>query len=262
MDRARSGLMKVLRSFAPGGVPKLHGAGPLNRLISQQGPFNGKDLDMTRTTVVVFASALLLGSESPALAQGNPLRDAYFGELHVHTSWSLDAWLFGNRVTDPGDAYKYFKGETIKHPLGYDIKIETPLDFAGVTDHSEYVGVMKLANDPSSPISKLPAAAPLILKNNSPEEVQRVVHADRRGPASNRAPRTRGWRQLPAARQSPICASSVSPAFVHLSSAWKWLLNGESFSPSFVPAASTWLGFAMAGTQGLVRIFDAQTPSP
>ena len=67
---------------------------------------------------------------------------------HVHTSWSLDAWMFGNRVTDPGDAYKYFKGETIKHPLGYDIKIETPLDFAGVTDHSEYVGVMKLANDP------------------------------------------------------------------------------------------------------------------
>ena len=82
--------------------------------------------------------------------------------------------LFGNRVTDPGDAYKYFKGETIKHPLGYDIKIDTPLDFAGVTDHSEYVGVMKLANDPGSPISKLPAAAPLILKNNSPEEVQRV----------------------------------------------------------------------------------------
>jgi hypothetical protein len=62
------------------------------------------------------------------------------------------------------------------------------------------------------------------------------MHADRRGPASNRAPRTRGWRQLPGARQSPIRASSVSPAFVHLSSAWKWLLNGESFCPSFVPA--------------------------
>src|SRR5882762_1823045 len=88
------------------------------------------------------------------------------------------------------------------------------------------------------------------------------VHADRRGPASNRAPRTRGWRQRSEARQSPIRASSVSPAFVHLSSAWKWLLNGESFCPSFVPADNTWLGFATAGTQGLVRISDAQTPSP
>jgi hypothetical protein len=74
----------------------------------------------------------------------------------------------GDRITDPGDAYKYFKGQPIKHPLGYDVKIDTPLDWAGVTDHSEYVGVTKLANDPSSPISKVPAAQPLILKNDSP----------------------------------------------------------------------------------------------
>ena len=87
---------------------------------------------------------------APALAQTkNPDRDAYFGETHVHTSWSLDAWLIGNRLTDPGDAYKYFKGEPIKHPLGFDVKIDTPLDWAGVTDHSEYVGVIKLANDPT-----------------------------------------------------------------------------------------------------------------
>ena len=104
---------------------------------------------MMRSTIVLCAAALLLGLGSPVLAQGNPLRDAYFGETHVHTSYSLDAWLFGNRITDPGDAYKYFKGETIKHPLGFDIKIDTPLDFAGVTDHSEYVGVVKLANDPA-----------------------------------------------------------------------------------------------------------------
>ena len=70
-------------------------------------------------------------------------------------------------MTGPGDAYKYFKGETSKHPLRFDIKIDTPIDFAGVTDHSEYVGLMRLANDPSSPISKIPAAQPLILKNKA-----------------------------------------------------------------------------------------------
>ncbi len=135
---------------------------------------------MKRTSKQRCLAATVLGAgligliTSRAFGQGNPLRDAYFGETHVHTSWSLDAWMMGNRITEPGDAYKYFKGETIKHPLGYDIKIETPLDFAGVTDHSEYVGVMKLANDPSSAISKNPAATPLIMKNNSPEEVQRV----------------------------------------------------------------------------------------
>src|SRR3954463_14926148 len=113
---------------------------------------------MKRAMVAVCASALVLSFGSPVSAQSNPLRDAYFGETHVHTSWSLDAWLFGNRMTDPGDAYKYFKGEPIKHPLGYEIKINTPLDFAGVTDHSEYVGVIRLANEPGSAINKMPAA--------------------------------------------------------------------------------------------------------
>ena len=125
-------------------------------------------------TTALLATGVLSIAATSVLAQGNPLRNAYFGETHVHTSWSLDAWTFGDRETGPGDAYKYFKGETIKAPLGYDVRIDTPLDFAGVTDHSEYVGVVKEANDPSSPISKLPAAQPLILKNNSPEEAQRV----------------------------------------------------------------------------------------
>ena len=80
----------------------------------------------------------------------NPDRNAYFGEEHIHTSWSVDAWLMGNRLTGPDDALKYAQGQTIKHPLGYDIKIETPMDFMGVTDHSEYVGVTKEANTPGS----------------------------------------------------------------------------------------------------------------
>jgi len=129
---------------------------------------------MTKTAIAISVAALLWGAGSQALADGNPLRDAYFGETHVHTSYSADAWLFGDRMADPGDAYKYFKGETIKAPLGYDIKIDTPLDFAGVTDHSEYVGVIALANDPNSPISKLPAAQPLIVKSDTSEAVNAV----------------------------------------------------------------------------------------
>ena len=89
----------------------------------------------------VVAQAPAPAAQAPA---PNPERDAYFGETHVHTSWSLDAFAIGNVLTTPGDAYKYFKGEPIKHPLGYDVKIDTPLDWAGVTDHSEYAGVVQL----------------------------------------------------------------------------------------------------------------------
>gem|GEM_PF-17094 len=105
----------------------------------------------------------------------NPDRNAYFGEEHIHTSWSMDAWLMGNRITDPSDALKYAQGQTIKHPMGYDIKIETPMDFMGVTDHSEYVGITAAANTPGSAVSKLPEAQPLILKNpNDQAEIQRA----------------------------------------------------------------------------------------
>ncbi len=112
---------------------------------------------------------------SAASAQPNPDKNAYYGETHLHTSWSVDAWLFGNRTTGPDDALKYAQGQTIKHPLGYDIKIETPMDFMGVTDHSEYVGVTKEANTKGSALSKLPEAQPLILKNpNDQAEIQKV----------------------------------------------------------------------------------------
>ena len=105
----------------------------------------------------------------------NPDRNAYFGEEHIHTSWSVDAWVIGNRLTGPADALKYAQGETIKHPMGYDIKIDTPMDFMGVTDHAEYVGVTKEANTPGTAISKMPEAKPLILKDpNNPEDVNKV----------------------------------------------------------------------------------------
>ena len=130
-----------------------------------------------RSKLIVVTGGLLsmglaVGSASPAFAEKNPPRDAYFGETHVHTSWSFDAFIFGNHMTGPDDAYKYAKGETIKHPLGYDVKITTPLDRMGVTDHSEYAGVVRLSNDPSSSISKLPIAKELIVR--APADIQRI----------------------------------------------------------------------------------------
>ncbi len=117
------------------------------------------------------------GAQPPAeeRVERNPDRNAYFGEEHIHTSWSVDAWLMGNRITGPDDALKYAQGQTIKHPMGYDIKIDTPMDFMGVTDHSEYVGVTKAANTPGSYVSKLPEAQPLILQDpNNQADVQKT----------------------------------------------------------------------------------------
>lgn len=87
----------------------------------------------------------------------NPAKNAYFGDFHIHTSWSFDAFIYNVRVT-PDDAYRYGKGEKIDHVSGTSIQINRPLDFMAVTDHSEYMGVMKQMKDQNNPLSKLEIA--------------------------------------------------------------------------------------------------------
>jgi Protein of unknown function (DUF3604) len=145
-------------------------------MVSRQGHSWFKNARYGHGLATGLALMIALAAPVAALAEEpNPERNAYFGETHLHTSWSVDAWLFGNHLSGPADAYKYAKGETIKHPLGYDIKITTPLDFMGVTDHSEYVGVTKAANTPGSAVSKLPEVKGLIITDpNSKEQQQRA----------------------------------------------------------------------------------------
>ena len=85
-------------------------------------------------------------------------RNAYFGELHLHTEYSFDAFIFNVRAT-PDDAYRYAKGETLKHPAGFDIRLGgPPLDFIAVTDHAEYLGMVADTQNPESPLSQHPSA--------------------------------------------------------------------------------------------------------
>jgi len=94
----------------------------------------------------------------------NETRNAYFGDLHVHTSWSFDAFIFNVRTT-PDDAYDYAKGKAIHHTSGQPIQMNRPLDFMAVTDHAEYMGVMMQMQDPDNPLSQLDIAK----KINSPD---------------------------------------------------------------------------------------------
>jgi hypothetical protein len=79
----------------------------------------------------------------------NPLRDVYYGETHVHTAYSLDAFLGGTRQT-PADAYRHARGEAVV-VNGKPHRLRRPLDFAAVTDHAEYLGEMYATLHPDSP---------------------------------------------------------------------------------------------------------------
>ena len=94
----------------------------------------------------------------------NANKNAYFGDLHIHTSWSFDAFIYNVRST-PDDAYAYGKGEEINHVSGEKIKIGRPLDFMAVTDHAEYMGIMMQLGKEGSPMADSPMAKELISKD-------------------------------------------------------------------------------------------------
>jgi hypothetical protein len=88
----------------------------------------------------------------------NPERNAYFGNVHVHTGWSFDAFTNGSKTT-PEDAYAWAQGKEITNSgIGGKIQIQTPLDFYMVSDHAEFMGVFNQMANPDSPLSKTPIA--------------------------------------------------------------------------------------------------------
>ena len=100
----------------------------------------GQTSNDERHQVTDEGGALTAAQAPRAMPATNPLRDAYFGETHLHTSFSLDAYIGGARL-DHDDAYRYAKGETVT-VSGQKKTRRRPLDFVSVTDHAEYIGEM------------------------------------------------------------------------------------------------------------------------
>jgi len=75
---------------------------------------------------------------SPYAGRNYPTRP-YFGDTHLHTSFSMDAGAFGARLT-PRDAYRFARGEELRASSGQPVKLSRPLDFLVVADHSDNMG--------------------------------------------------------------------------------------------------------------------------
>ena len=103
---------------------------------------------------------------APVLVEKIATKNAYFGDLHVHTSNSFDAYTFGT-IASPSDAYRFAQGEAIPHPTGYEIQLKKPLDFYAVTDHAFFMGIIKEAADTSSEFSKYDFSEPIIFEISS-----------------------------------------------------------------------------------------------
>ena len=92
-------------------------------------------------------------SEASAPVAETPTRTALFGDLHIHTANSFDAFIFGTR-TSPDDAYRFARGEAIDNGAGLGVRLSgPPLDFLAVTDHGEYLGVIPAMLSPGGALA-------------------------------------------------------------------------------------------------------------
>mgnify|MGYP006276477051 CR=1 FL=1 len=105
-------------------------SGPLARTLAQIGP----------ATAATGAAASV-----PEF----PEKEAFFGETHVHTAYSFDAFLGGARL-EPDGAYRFARGEEVE-VSGQRYRLRRPLDWAAVTDHAEYLGEMETILQPDAP---------------------------------------------------------------------------------------------------------------
>jgi hypothetical protein len=107
--------------------------------------------------LLVVASAMRADS-AERCADFAPLRNAYWGDLHVHSALSTDAYAFHVRSL-PSDAYRFARGEELGlPPLGVAgeptrrVRIDRPLDFTAVTDHAESLGASHLCTTQDSAV--------------------------------------------------------------------------------------------------------------
>ncbi len=105
----------------------------------------------SRTTVrnLVLTLALTLSAVSeaeetvqysPPVANNYPSR-LLWGDTHLHTNQSPDAFTFGNRGVTPDQAYRFARGEMVVSETGVKAKLARPLDFLMISDHSEFMGI-------------------------------------------------------------------------------------------------------------------------
>jgi hypothetical protein len=111
-------------------------------------------------------------SPTPQGASRDPAaRIALFGDLHVHTALSLDAYLTGT-LTGPDEAYRFAQGEAIRHPAGFSIQLERPFDFLAVTDHAGFLGMPRAMDDANSGPGTHPLAVRLRQAKTQAERLQ------------------------------------------------------------------------------------------
>lgn len=114
--------------------------------------------------VLTCASAAALADDVQCEGRQAGVKQLYWGDLHVHTAYSLDAFGFGTLAT-PADAFRFARGEPATLADGSRAQLDRPLDFMATTDHAEWLDFLSICADPA--YAEHPDCA-LLNANNTP----------------------------------------------------------------------------------------------
>jgi len=126
---------------------------------------------------LLLASLLVAVTSATAGENYSPYADVdhptnvYWGDTHVHSSWSPDAGGSGNEKLTPIDAFRFAKGEPIVAHNGQTVRLRRPLDFLLVSDHSEYLGLYPMLEE----------GYPALLATETGQRWRQLVDEGRRG---------------------------------------------------------------------------------
>jgi len=107
---------------------------------------------------------------SPFLDRGYPQR-VFWGDTHLHTSYSTDAGMFGNRL-GPDEAYRFARGEEVVSSTGVRAKLSRPFDFLVVADHAENLGLAPMIEESNPDLLRIPWGKKVheMVKSGKPDE--------------------------------------------------------------------------------------------
>ncbi|HUS23851.1 MAG TPA: DUF3604 domain-containing protein [Candidatus Binatia bacterium] len=152
-------------------------------------------------------------------AHFQPQRQPFFGDLHVHTTYSLDANTQGT-IVGPHDSYRFARGERLGiQPYDADgqptrfTQLRRPLDFAAVTDHSEFFGETRMCTHPEEPGYDSPECE---FYRERPD--QAFIFFNLLGPGMTGIPTADGGETIP---RLPFCGVDGSACLTAAKTPWR-----------------------------------------
>jgi len=166
---------------------------------------------VSRLVNAALVSVLIFAMAGDASAWGRKETEAYYGELHLHTALSTDAWFNGTRK-HPFTAYRFAQGDPVTLTNGATWQLGRPLDFVAITDHAESFGDIALCKRPGSPTYETPTCE-AVRTGNDPVKMGALIA---------------GWNVDGATRNPEICGADGARCIEEGRITWQRLIEAAN----------------------------------